>query len=151
MTGGAVQPLVVELELRCSADHAFRIWTDRLNAWWPPGHKTLGDPSATVHLEPGVGGRIFERASDGREADWGEVTVWEPPRRLGYLWHIRRTREVATDVLVDFEDTQGGSRVRIAHTGWERLGGEASSWRDANRGGWAALLPHLQAAAEQEG
>ena len=25
------------------------------------------------------------------------------------------------------------------------------SWRDANRGGWAGLLPHFTAAAEQEG
>jgi hypothetical protein len=146
-----IEPLEIELELRCSAAHAFATWTERFGQWWPPGHRTSGDPEATVHLEPRLGGRIFERATDGREIDWGEVTEWDPPRRLGYLWHIRRPREAATDVLVSFEDTEAGSRVRIEHSAWERLGDEGPSWRDANRGGWAGLLPHFTAAAEQEG
>jgi len=94
-----------------------------------------------VHLEPCIGGRIFERASDGRESDWGEVTQWHPPHRLGYLWHIRGAREAATDVLVHFEDADGGSRIRIEHTGWERLGDEGPSWRDANRRGWPDCSP----------
>ncbi len=146
-----IEPLEIELELRCSAAHAFATWTERFGQWWPSGHRTSGDPDATVHLEPRLGGRIFERTRDGREIDWGEVTEWDPPRRLGYLWHIRRSREAATDVLVSFEDIQAGARVRIEHSGWERLGDEAQSWRDANRGGWAGLLPHFTAAAEQEG
>lgn len=146
-----LDPLLVDLELRCTAAHAFATWTDRFGLWWPPGHTTSGDPEATVHLEPRLGGRIFERADDGREIDWGEVTHWDPPHRLGYLWHIRRTREAATDVLVHFEDTDKGSRVRIQHTGWERLGDQGPSWRDANRDGWAGLLPHLKTAAEQKG
>jgi hypothetical protein len=145
-----IETLHVELELRCSAAHAFATWTERFGLWWPGWHTTSGDPHATVHLEPWLGGRIFERAGDGREIDWGEVTRWEPPYRLGYLWHIRR-REAATDVLVHFEDTDDGSRIRIEQSGWERLGEEGPAWRDANRGGWAGLLPHLKAAAEHEG
>ncbi len=145
-----IEPLLVELELRCTATHAFATWTERFGLWWPPGHHTSDDPSATVHLEPGIGGRIFERTSDGREIDWGEVTEWDPPTRLGYLWFIRRTREAATDVLVKFEDVgDGGSRIRIEHSGWDRLGDQGASWRDANRGGWAGLLPHFQACADR--
>lgn len=143
-----IEPLRVELELRCSAAHAFTTWTERFGLWWPPGHTTSGDPHPAVCLEPRLGGRIYERSSDGREIDWGEVTEWDPPRRLGYLWHIRRTRDAATDVLVHFEDTASGARIRIEHSGWERLGEDGQSWRDANRGGWAALLPHFKAAAE---
>lgn len=146
-----IDPLLVELELSCSAAHAFATWTERFALWWPPGHTASGDPDATVHLEARLGGRIFERTTDGREIDWGEVTRFEPPNRLGYLWHIRRTREAATDVLVQFEDDEnGGSRIRIEHTGWERLGEEGAAWRDANQGGWAGLLPHLKAVAEEE-
>jgi hypothetical protein len=145
-----IEPLVVEVDLRCSAAHAFATWTERFGTWWPSGHTTSG-PEATVHLEPRLGGRIFERTSDGDEIDWGEVTEWDPPRRLGYLWHIRRGREQATDVRVEFvDDPTGMSRVRIEHTGWERLGDEGPAWRDANRGGWSGLLPHFVAAAEAD-
>lgn len=146
-----IEPLVVEVRLRCSAAHAFDTWTRRFDLWWPPGYTASDDPEASVHLEPRLGGRIFERTRDGHEVDWGEVTAWEPPRRLAYLWHIRRTRAAATDVAVRFEDSaDGGSVVRIEHTGWERLGAQAQSWRDANRAGWAGLLPHFQAAADTE-
>ena len=143
-----IEPLRVTIDVSCSAEHAFDTWTARIDLWWPKGHSVSGDPTAAVHLEPRVGGRIFERTSAGQEIDWGEVTVWQPPRQLGYLWHIRRTRAEATDVLVDFLDCgDGTTRVEITHTGWERLGDEAQTWRDANAGGWNGLLPHFVAAA----
>jgi uncharacterized protein YndB with AHSA1/START domain len=146
-----MEPLLLELDVACSVDHAFATWTDRFGLWWPAGHTTSGDPGATVHLEPRLGGRIYERTTDGREVDWGEITHWDPPRGLGYLWHIRRSREAATDVRVHFEDAGSGTRVRIEHSGWERLGDEGASWREANRGGWAGLLPHFTTAAQEEG
>jgi uncharacterized protein YndB with AHSA1/START domain len=105
-----------------------------------------GDPVAVV-LEGRLGGRIYERARDGREVDWGEVTAWDPPTRLAYRWHIRRRSDDATDVEICFVAAPGGStRLQITHTGWERLGAEAATWRDANRGGWRGLLPAFAAA-----
>ena len=101
-------------------------------------------------IEPRLGGRIFERAPDGREVDWGEVTRWDPPQSLGYLWHVRGPRAAATDVLVRFEDIGVGSRVRIEHSGWDRLA-DGAVWRDGNLGGWSGLLPHFELAAEQGG
>jgi hypothetical protein len=35
--------------------------------------------------------------------------------------------------------------VEIEHRGWERLGVGGEGQRDANRGGWATLLPHFVA------
>ena len=66
------------------------------------GHTVSGDPDTEVVLEPGVGGRIFERSPDGTEIDWGEITMWDAPTRLGYLWHIRRDRADATDITITF-------------------------------------------------
>ena len=146
-----IEPLRVTVEVACGAEHAFMTWTSRFGVWWPRGHTVSGDPGATVVLEPGVGGRIFERAADGAEIDWGEVTGWEPPRRLAYLWHIRRDRADATDVEITFVPIDGATtRVDIVHTGWERLGDEGRSWRDANAGGWNGLLPHFLAACAPE-
>jgi uncharacterized protein YndB with AHSA1/START domain len=93
-----------------------------------------------------VGGRIFERTRAGDELEWGEVTAWDPPRRLAYLWHLRSDRADATDVEITFTDTGGATRVDIEHGGWDRLGAKGADRRGANAGGWASLLPHFVAA-----
>ena len=57
---------------------------------------------------------------DGTEIDWGEITLWSPPSRLGYLWHIGRDRSDATDVELTFVDVgDGRTRLDIVHS---RLG-----------------------------
>ena len=96
-----------------------------------------------------MGGSI-ERGPDGTESEWGEVTLWEPPGRLGYLWHLRRDRADATDVLISFNGRPDGTtRVEIEHTGWERLGAGGQEWRDRNQGGWTTLFPsYLEAIGE---
>lgn len=141
-----IEPLRLELDLDCDPTHAFATWTQRFDQWWPHSHTVTGDPTAVV-LEPRLGGRLYERAADGREIDWGEITAWEPPHRFTYLWHIRRDRSDATDVEITFADRGDGStRLLIVHSGWERLGDDGVSWRDLNRGGWAGLLPSFTAA-----
>jgi hypothetical protein len=138
-----IEPLELTFAVDCPPAHAFEVWTSRFEQWWPPGHSVSGDP-ATIVLEPRVGGRIYERTHDGEEIDWGEVTVWEPPGRLGYLWHIRRDRADATEVDVHFLDAgDGTTQLRIVHRGWERLRAGAEEWRDTNRGGWNGLLPYF--------
>lgn len=147
-----IEPLRLSFDLACAPEHAFEVWTKRIGTWWPKSHTTSGDPDCTVHLEPGVGGRIYERATDGREINWGEVTAWEPPRRLAYLWHIATDRSRATDVEVVFRAAGSGkTTVEIVHGGWERLGDDGPAWRDRNRGGWGGMLPHFIRAASPAG
>ena len=141
--------LRISQEIRCTPEHAFDVWTNRLSTWWPKGHSASGDPDTVVTLEPRLGGRIFERTSSGAEVDWGEITEWSPPHRLGYRWHIAREAAQATDVELTFVDLGGGrTRLDIVHSGWERLGADGEVFRTANTGGWNALVPVFRAAAE---
>lgn len=142
-----IEPLRLSLEVERPPAHAFRVWTDGIDRWWPLDHTVTAEPGLRVVLEGRVGGRIFERTPDGQEFDWGEVTVWEPPHRLAYLWHLRRDRADATEVDIRFVASgPSATRVEIEHRGWERLGADGLSWRDRNRGGWETLLPHYVAA-----
>jgi uncharacterized protein YndB with AHSA1/START domain len=137
-----IEPLRLSFEVACSPEHAFTVWTARTSLWWPTSHSVSGERGLEVRIEPRAGGRIFERTPTGREIDWGEVTAWEPPHRLAYLWHIRTERERATDVEITFTPLAGGTtRVDILHSGWERLGAAGPPWRDRNRMGWSGLLP----------
>jgi hypothetical protein len=133
-------------DVDCPAEHAFAVWTAGIGTWWPADHTVTGRPGLAVVMQSGVGGRIYERTPDGTEHDWGEVTVWNPPARLAYLWHLRRDRADATEVEIRFTANHtGGTRIEIEHRGWERLGSAAEQWREQNMAGWQTLLPHFQA------
>lgn len=138
----------MSFEVACPVEHAFATWTARIGQWWPADHSFSGEDGLTVILEPRPGGRIYERTLKGVEHAWGEVTVWEPPRRLVYLWHLRADRADATEVEITFVDLGGRrTQVDIEHRGWERLGERGPQWRERNLGGWATLLPHFVAAS----
>jgi uncharacterized protein YndB with AHSA1/START domain len=141
-----IPPLRLSFEVDCGVATAFELWTARIDVWWPRGHTVSGDDGSQVVLEPGVGGRVFERTPSGEEIDWGEVTVWEPPHRLAYLWHLKRDRTQATDVEVRFVESDRRTLVEIEHGGWERLGPEGPVWRERNHSGWSGVLEHYEKA-----
>jgi uncharacterized protein YndB with AHSA1/START domain len=95
-----IEPLRMSFEVDCPAEHAFDVWTNKISRWWPADHSVSGENGLLVVLEGRPGGRIFERTSTGDEFEWGEVTVWEPPTRLAYLWHLRRDGADATEVEI---------------------------------------------------
>ena len=152
MTEIAIEPLRLAFDVDRPADHAFAVWTRDIGRWWPVDHTASAEPGLEVVLEPRVGGRFFERTTDDREIDWGEVLVWEPPERFVYTWHLKRDRADATEVEIRFVPTSSATtRVEIEHRGWERLGTDGPAWRDRNRGGWDSLLPHYLAAVAAGG
>ena len=144
-----IEPLRISFEVSCSPEHAFSTWTQRATLWWPPAHTASHDPDAEIVFDPRVGGRIYERTAAGDEIDWGEITVWEPPRRLVYLWHIATDRGSATEVEIGFVEHGDKTRVQIEHRGWERLGERGPSWRETNQQGWDGVLPAYIAACTQ--
>jgi hypothetical protein len=143
-------PIRVSFDVACSAEYAFATWTSRIATWWPPDHTVSGQPDLVV-LQGLVGGRIFERTTDGVEHEWGEVILWQPPTQLSYLWHLGADRTVATEVDIRFI-AQGATatRIEIEHRGWERLGSASEGWRQRNHAGWDSLLPHFLAELGRE-
>ena len=141
-----MEALVVELEVKASPEHAFAVWTERVNSWWPTSHTmTTG---GEVVLEPYPGGRIFERANDGTEHDWGEIVAWEPPHRLACVWHLFFDRSEATDLEVCFEPIAVGTKVVIRQTGWERLAAAGAERRARTSAAWSEIGEHYRAYLE---
>jgi Activator of Hsp90 ATPase homolog 1-like protein len=137
-----IEPLRMAFDVDCPAAHAFDLWTQRASSWWPAEHTVTAERGVQVVFEARVGGRVFERTPAGQEVDWGEITIWDPPRRLGYRWFIRTDRADATDVEIRFHDQgDSGTRVEIEHRGWERLGVRGAGWRTVNQAGWNGVLP----------
>jgi uncharacterized protein YndB with AHSA1/START domain len=143
-----IEPLRITFVVGCPPERTFELWTARTSTWWPATHTVSAQSGVEIVIEPGVGGRIYERTVQGEEHDWGQVTRWEPPNRIAYLWHLRQDRADATEVEITFAASErDGTTVSIEHRGWERLGARGPERRQLNQHGWSSLLPHFQAAA----
>jgi hypothetical protein len=85
-------PIAHEYSLRCGAEHAFAVYTERIGEWWDPRYTANAETLQTVTIEPRVGGRVYAVHGDLGEDDWGEVIVWEPGRRLVHTFSLAQAR-----------------------------------------------------------
>lgn len=123
------------------AERTFRLWTEQIRAWWPAGHSLSGDPQTQVFIEGRIGGRFYERASDGVEYVWGIVEVWDPPERLAFTWYLGSGQALPSRVEVHFvplEDNQ--TRVELEHRGPELIGELWWSRKTIFNSAWEKIL-----------
>jgi uncharacterized protein YndB with AHSA1/START domain len=139
------EPLRYRFRVGCPVERAFELWTASAGVWWPMAtHSVSGRRDSVLVIEPGPGGRVYERTADGQQFSWGVVVAWEPPARLVYEWLVGDT---PTELEVRFAaDADGGTVVEIEHRGWERFGEAGGDRRDRNDRGWSGVLPLFAAA-----
>lgn len=101
------------VRVRCPADHAFRVFTERVDQWWPPTHRRL--PGGRLVLEPGPQGRLTEQGPDGTALEIGRVTAWDPPRALGFAWRLGAPADAPTSVTVAFVPQDDATLVEVTH------------------------------------
>ena len=130
-------------------ERAFAAFVERMGAWWPREYTWSEDALSAVVVEPRQGGRWYERAGDGREAEWGRVLAWEPPRHVVLTWQIRPDRAPepdpakASEVDVRFTpDGAASTRVEVEHRAFARHGEGAKAYRAGmdSEAGWPRLL-----------
>jgi uncharacterized protein YndB with AHSA1/START domain len=146
--GPDLPPVVRAAWVARPADEAFTVFTDEIGAWWPlPSHGLFGREAGGVAFRDG---HLVEQATDGREVVWGEVRVWDPPRRLVISWHPGRSQPDASEVEVLFIPDGDGTRVVLEHRGWEAFGREAEARRRRYVGpnAWGYVLDHFGDGAE---
>jgi uncharacterized protein YndB with AHSA1/START domain len=141
------------LNVRCSTEDAFRVFTEEVGTWWPfqKVHSVAEGDVETVILESGVGGRFYERTKNGDEHLWGTVLIWDPPHRLAYSWHPGRGEETSQQVEITFTSVGAGTRVELVHTGWERLGDRIAETIASYDTGWDTVLGRFAEAAAKAG
>lgn len=151
-------PVRKSVTVRASVDHAFKVYTEGFDTWWPRTHHIGAAPLEKAVIETRAGGRCYGRSIDGAETPWGTVLVWDPPRRLVLAWQI--THEwgyepdlaKASEVEIRFTPEAGGStRVDLEHRHFHRHGAGGDSMRTAvdSPNGWSGLLKLFAEAAEK--
>jgi uncharacterized protein YndB with AHSA1/START domain len=149
-------PVLKTVTVKASVDHAFKVFTEGFDGWWPRSHHIGKQPMTLAVLEPKDGGRCYGRSADGTDADWGRVIVWEPPRRLVIAWQINADWQYEPDLAKSSEveirftpESDGSTRVDLEHRHFERHGAGALGMRTSvdSPNGWGSLLKLFVAAA----
>jgi uncharacterized protein YndB with AHSA1/START domain len=149
VTATVTETIHKEVFVEASPETAFRVFTDAIAQWWPL-HKygIFIEDAETVILEPQIGGRLVEKAKDGRETVWGEVLDFEAASRVRFTWHPGRDADdEPTEVEVTFTADKDGTIVVLEHRGWENLRDELRAGRVGYDSGWPGVLEAYRQAA----
>jgi uncharacterized protein YndB with AHSA1/START domain len=157
MTHQAIEPTVKRaVTVAVPQAHAFRVFAERFDSWWPRGHHIAAVEMKEAIIEPRAGGRFYEKGVDGSECSWGRVLAWEPPHRLVLAWHLNAQWQYdpdpnsASEVEVTFvAESSTLTRVELEHRGFERHGegGETIRQGVGAEQGWGWLLQRYAEAA----
>jgi len=154
----SVTPVRKSVTVKAGAERAFEVFTQGIDTWWPRTHHIGKSPMKKAIIEGRAGGRCYSEQVDGTDCDWGEVLVWEPPRRFVMAWKITHQwgyepdAKKASEVEVRFTPLEGGStRVDLEHRYFERHGAGGAAMRTAvdSTGGWNDLLQLYAAQADK--
>lgn len=153
-----VTPVRRAITVRATQEHAFQVFTDGIDRWWPRDHHIGKSPMKRVIVEPRAGGRCYTQQQDGTDCDWGSVLIWEPPSRLVIAWQITSDWKFETDLARSSEvelrftpEGDGLTRVDLEHRHLERHGPGAGGMRAAvdSPNGWDGTLQRFAAEAER--
>jgi uncharacterized protein YndB with AHSA1/START domain len=140
-------PVRKSLIVNATPEKSFTAFTSGIGRWWPRSKSIGSAPQADVVLEPGVGGRWYERGADGSECEWGKVLQWQPPSRVVLAWQIgadwKYDPSLVTEVEITFTALGASeTRVELEHRYLERLGPNAERLRAAfdSEDGWSGVL-----------
>ena len=139
-----IEPIIKEITVAAAQSDAFEVFTAQFAFWWPLATHSLsandGKLPKTVVLKPGIGGAIEEELFDGRKANWGSITEWDPSRKLAFTWHLHRLKNEQTHVSVEFIPVGDSTRIRLVHAGWDEIGKNAADSRAQYQTGWDVVL-----------
>jgi uncharacterized protein YndB with AHSA1/START domain len=102
------------IRVRCSVPHAFRVFTQKIDLWWPSSHRMGAQPSK-IEIEGREGGRFYSLSADGGLRPMGHVLCWEPPERLTCAWYLGTSAELPTEVDVRFVPEGDHTLVEVVH------------------------------------
>lgn len=156
-SGGDANSVRKSIGVNAPQDVAWRVFTERIGAWWPLAHAKIGKVDAVdAVIEPRVGGRWYERGEDGSTCDWGSVLAWEPPSRLLLSWDINADWQYDPELKTELEirfiaEGERVTRVELEHRKLDRYGARRDAMREIfdKTGDWGRFLALFARLAEE--
>lgn len=139
----SIESIKKELLVEASQATAFKVFTEKMDLWWPSTHHIGKSPMTEMALEPGLNGRWYSKHEDGSEANVGYVMQWQPHDLLILAWQIngdfQYDPELITEVEVHFiAEGLKTTKIKFEHKNLTRLGG--SKVLESMDEGWGYIL-----------
>lgn len=115
------------VSVRLPCERTFELFTAQIGSWWRrgPRFRYAGADQGLIHIEPGIGGRLFESWTEDNEErafEVGRVTRWDPPKALAFTWRNANFADgEVTQVEVCFNDHGESTMVTVIHRGWAAI------------------------------
>lgn len=148
-----LDPMVYTIEVPCSQEKAFGIFTRDMGSWWPLEKRSIslmngGKPAKSLRIEPKEGGKIIEIAHDDTEHLWGTVKSYDPNDFFSMDFHMGLPAETASLVEVRFTALgKDRTQVVLAQSNWEAFGDLAQTMRDGYGSSWGLIFEEAYQAA----
>lgn len=131
------------ISLNCSIEHAFEVFTDRIDLWWPRSHRRHRDGTLRI-----AGDALVDRSPDGHEWTMATIARMEPPSLLTLDWYPG-SPGAPTAVEVRFTRNDRRTEIVVTH---RPLPEARSIWPqrvDTFERGWSAVLTALKSNIEE--
>jgi uncharacterized protein YndB with AHSA1/START domain len=132
------------ISLNCGVEHAFEVFTDKVDLWWARGHRK--HPDGTLRLARDV---LNDRGPDGTEWTMAAIAEIDPPSLLRLDWYPG-SPGAPTAVEVRFSGDGDRTEIIVTH---RPLLETKSIWPqrvELFERGWSTVLPALKTYLEEE-
>jgi uncharacterized protein YndB with AHSA1/START domain len=132
------------ISLSCSVEHAFDVFTGKIDLWWPRGHRKHRD--GALRLDPNA---LIDRAPDGTEWTMATIAEIDPPSLLRLDWYPG-SPGAPTAVEIAFSGDETHADIVVTH---RPLLETKSIWPqrvELFERGWTTVLPALKAFIGEE-
>jgi len=132
-----------ELLVGASQATAFKVFTEKMDLWWPRTHHVGTCPMTELVLEAKPSGRWYSKHEDGSEVNVGYVMTYDPYGLFVLAWQVngdfKYDPELVTEVEVQFiPEGEKQTRVIMEHKDLQKLGG-GKAVESMDQGWWMIL------------
>jgi uncharacterized protein YndB with AHSA1/START domain len=136
--------LTRRISLNCGIAHAFTVFTDQIDLWWPRGHRRHRDGTLRI-----AGDVLVDRSPDGSEWTMATIARMDPPSLLRLDWYPG-SPGAPTAVEVRFVGNDSHTEIVVTH---RPLPETRSIWPQRAAtfdGGWSTVLAALKSYIEEK-
>ena len=153
METSTITSIKKEILVGTSQETAFKVFTEKMDLWWPKTHHVGKTPMTGSVLEPGTNGRWYTTHEDGCEMNVGHVLNWNPYSLLVLNWQLGADYQFHPELVTEVEEqfipqNNQSTLVKFEHKNLHRIGEDGKAVNEMD-GGWGYILDLYKKIAEQ--